>query len=134
MGSRIRTTVAVRLPPVDRPHDELVLPSPRLLPVTAAPKARARFRWNRSRVFYYIASTINLVVQWSSCAVLRHTRWVACPWVCDRPSAYRPTAHSQSTPEQNLNPTRIVNRRIFDSENFRVKGNNPPLTWGFKLR
>ena len=28
MGSRIRTTVAVRLPPVDRPHDELVLPSP----------------------------------------------------------------------------------------------------------
>ena len=28
VGSRIRTTVAVRLPPVGRPRDELVLPSP----------------------------------------------------------------------------------------------------------
>ena len=85
---------------------------PRLPPVTAVPKARARFRWNRSRVFYYVASTINLVVQWSSCAVLRHTRWVASPWVCDRQSACRQTANSQSMPEQNLNPKRIVNRRI----------------------
>ena len=84
------------------------------------PKASARFRWNRSQVFYYVASTINLVVQWSSCAVLRHTRWVASPWVCDRPSARRQTANSQSTPEQNLNPKRIVNRRILDSENFRA--------------
>ena len=108
VGSRIRTTVVVRLPRESRPHDELVLPSPRLPPVTAVPKARARFRWNRSRIFYYVASTINLVVQWSSCAVLRHTRWVASPWVCDRPSACRQTANSQSTPEQNLNPKRIV--------------------------
>ena len=83
------------------------------------PKACARFRWNRSQVFYYVASTINLVVQWSSCAVLRHTRWVACPWVCDKLSARRQTANSQSMPEQNLNPKRIVNRGIFDSENFR---------------
>ena len=60
------------------------------------------------------------MVQWSSCAVLRHTRWVACPWVCDRPSACRQTANSQSTPEQNLLPKGIVNRRILDSENFRV--------------
>ena len=60
------------------------------------------------------------MVQWSSCAVLRHTRWVACPWVCDRPRACRQTAHSQSMPEQNLLPKGIVNRLIFDSEDFRV--------------
>ena len=120
MDSRIRTTVAVRLPPVDRPHDELVLPSP------GCPRLQRYRRLvpDSGGIDHESSITLHLqlilVVQWSSCAVLRHTRRVASPWVCDMPSACRQTANSQSTPEQNLLPKGIVNRSIFDSENFRV--------------
>ena len=84
VGSRIRTTVAVRLPRDSKPYDELVLPSP------GCPRLQ-RYRrlvpYSGGIGHKYSITLHQQLIWWCSgvaAPFLGHAWWVACPWVSDR--------------------------------------------------